>query len=210
MRRQNHSSAEQLLALAQRDGTDALGQLLELYRGYLKLLAASQIHVRLQARVSPSDIVQETFLQAHRAFDQFRGETAPEFFGWLRQLLASQVARLLERHVHAAKRDVRREISLDAIGASLARSSYQLEHGLADKHLSPGSAAQRHENAVFLANELANLPEDYRQVLILRNLEGLSFSQVAERLDRSPGAVRMLWFRAIQKLRGRLEEKGLI
>jgi RNA polymerase sigma-70 factor (ECF subfamily) len=208
--RHGRSTAEHLLALAQRDGRDALGQLLELYRSYLKILATSQIHVRLQSRVSPSDVVQETFLQAHRAFDQFRGHTAIEFFVWLRQLLASQVAHLLDKHVHAAKRDVRREISLDTIGTALARSSHQLEAVLADKSPSPASAAQRHEHAILLANELAELPADYRQVLILRNLEGLPFPEVAKRLARSPGAVRMLWFRAIQKLRERLETKGLI
>jgi len=207
---QSHSTAEHLLALAQRDGPDALGQLLELYRNYLKILAASQINSRLQARVSASDVVQETFLQAHRAFDQFRGNTAPEFLGWLRQILAHQFAHLLEKHVYAAKRDVRREVSLDAIGTSLARSSLRLESVFADKNPSPGSVAQRHEHAIVLANELADLPEDYRQVLMLRNLEGMSFPDVAERLERSPGAVRMLWFRAIQKLRERLEAKGLI
>jgi RNA polymerase sigma-70 factor (ECF subfamily) len=206
----SHATADQLLALAQRDGTDALGQLLELYRSYLKILAASQINARLRTRVSASDIVQDTFLQAHRAFEQFRGETAPEFLAWLRQLLASRIAHLLEKHVYAAKRDVRREISFEAIRASMARSSLRLESVLADKSPSPGSAAQRHEHAIMLADELAHLPDDYREVLILRNLEGLPFPVVAERLSRSPGAVRMLWFRAIQKLRERLEVKGLI
>ena len=86
----------------------------------------------------------------------------------------------------------------------------RLEGVLADKSPSPGSAAQRHERAILLAAELSNLPEDYREVLILRNLEGLPFPVVAERLDRSPGAVRMLWFRAIQKLRERLEAKDVI
>jgi len=210
MSRHSHAAADHLLALAQRNGGDALGQLLELYRNYLKILAASQIDPRLRARVSASDVVQETFLQAHRAFDQFRGESAPEFLGWLRQLLVSRIAHLLEKHVYAAKRDVRREVSLEAIRTSLARSSQRLERVLADKSPSPGSAAQRHEHAILLADELANLPDDYREVLILRNLEGLPFPAVAERLDRSPGAVRMLWFRAIQKLRERLEAKGLI
>lgn len=210
MRSQRHSTAEQMLALAQRDGADALGELLERYRNYLKILAASQINSRLQRRVSASDVVQETFLQAHRAFGQFRGKTAPEFLGWLRQILANQFAHLLEKHVHAAKRDVRREVSLDAIGASLDRSTARLEGVLADKGPSPSSAAQRHEHVIMLANELADLPEDYRQVLMLRNLEGLSFLEVAERLERSQGAVRMLWFRAIRKLREQLEAKDLI
>src|SRR5687768_9753305 len=138
MSRQSHAAADHLLALAQRNGGDALGQLLELYRNYLKILAASQIDPRLRARVSASDVVQETFLQAHRAFDQFRGESAPEFLGWLRQLLVSRIAHLFEKHVYAAKRDVRREVSLELIKNSVARSSQRLERVLADKSPSPG------------------------------------------------------------------------
>ena len=83
MRSQGHSTAEQLLALAQRDGTDALGQLLELYRNYLKILAASQINARLQTRVSASDIVQEACHEAVQAigvdYSEEPGEAA--FYG---------------------------------------------------------------------------------------------------------------------------------
>ncbi len=210
MRYQNHSTAEQLLASAKQEEGDALGQLLELYRNYLKILAASQINTRLQRRVSASDVVQETFLQAHRSFEQFRGQSVPEFMGWLRQILASRFAHMLEKHVHAEKRDVRREVSMEAIGASLQRSTIRLEGVLQDPGPSPSSAALRHERLIILADELAELPDDYRQVLVLRNLEGLAFKEVAEKLDRSHGAVRMLWFRAITKLREQLESKGLI
>ena len=60
-----------------------------------------------------------------------------------------------------------------------------------------------------LADQLAQLPADYRDVLVLRHLEGLSFGEVAERMGRSPGAVRMLWLRAIDQLRERLDARGL-
>ena len=204
------SSAEQLLLLARGGDTEPLGRLLERYRNYLKILAAGQLHARLRVRVNASDVVQETFLHAYQAFHQFRGETVAEFVGWLRQILGSQLAHQAERHIVAGKRDVRREISLAEIAASLDRSTIRLEGVLADKAPSPSSVAQRHEHAVLLANQLAELHDDHRRVLILRNLEGLSFKEIAEQFDRSAGAVRMLWFRAIRQLREQLADKGLI
>ena len=154
--------------------------------------------------------VQETFLQAHRTFDQFRGRTEAEFLAWLQRILASQLTHLYEKHILAEKRDARREVSLDEVGAKLERSTARLASVLADNAPSPSSLAQQHERAVMLADELAELPPDYRQVLLLRHLEGLPFGEVAEHMQRSPGAVRMLWLRAVDKLRQQLTDKGLI
>ena len=64
----------------------------------------------------------------------------------------------------------------------------------------PSAAAARRERAVLLADALEGLPADYREVVILRNLEGLKFSEVAARMGRSSGAIRMLWARAIEQL----------
>jgi RNA polymerase sigma-70 factor (ECF subfamily) len=62
-------------------------------------------------------------------------------------------------------------------------------------------AVQQREEAVVLADRLAHLSDDYREVLVLRNLQGLPFEEVASRIGRSVGATRMLWLRAIEKLR---------
>jgi RNA polymerase sigma-70 factor (ECF subfamily) len=61
---------------------------LERFRSYLRLLAEIQFDLRLRGKLDPSDIVQQTLLQAHQAEDQFRGTTAPERATWLRQILA--------------------------------------------------------------------------------------------------------------------------
>ena len=204
------ASPEALIRLAKQGETSALGQLLTSYHNYLTLLASTQLNVRLQARISPSDIVQETFLQAHKAFGQFRGTTEAELLVWLRRILATRLAKMVEKNIIAGKRDVRREISLDDIGRTLDRSTARLEAVLAADQSTPSTRASRHEHAVLLADELADLPDDYREVLMLRDLEGLPFSDVAERMGRTSGAVRMLWFRAIDKLRRQLAEKGLI
>ena len=200
----------ELLAEAKSGMVESLGSLLELYANYLRLLAASQIDRRLRARVSPSDVVQETFYEAQRDFNQFRGGTERELLAWLRRILVNNLARLVERHVLAAKRDVRREISLERIGAAVERSSARLEEVLVDQGASPSSNVQNRERAAILADLLAELPGDYAEVLLSRHVKGLPFKEVAEQMERSEGAVRMLWMRAIGRLRRDLRRKGLI
>src|SRR5947209_15179530 len=98
------------LLLQARQGADAArGALLEAYRAYLDLLARVQIGQRLQGKVDASDIVQETFLEAHRNFGRFRGASEGEFVCWLRQILAANLADLLRRYLGTQGRDVRLE-----------------------------------------------------------------------------------------------------
>ncbi len=205
------SMTTRLLLDAAREGqSESLGRLLQLYCSYLKLLATTQLDQKLRRRISPSDIVQETLFEAHRDFAQFRGSSESEFVSWLRRILVNNLARVVEKHVLAEKRDVRREVSLEAMGASLERSTARLVSVLAENGTSPSSDAERNEHAIALADELAKLSPDYREVIVLRHLEGLPFNDVAERMQRSPGAVRMLWVRSVAQLRVRLEARGLL
>lgn len=199
-----------LLRAAKNGERECVGALLEIYRNYLKLLARTQIDLVLQAKANPSDVVQDTFLEAYRDFGQFRGETEAQFLAWLRRILVNNLSRLVERHLLAKKRDARRELSLEQIGASLEWSSMRLETELAATTSSPSWGAVRRERAALLADHLAQLPEQYRDVLVLRHLENLPFEEVATRMGRSSGAVRMLWLRAIDQLRKLLDEDGLL
>ena len=100
---------ESLLALARAGEGAALGQLLEQHRGYLALLARLQIGRRLQGKVDASDLVQETFLEAHRNFGLFRGSNETAFVGWLRQILATNLAQSCRHYFGTQRRDVRLE-----------------------------------------------------------------------------------------------------
>ena len=193
-----------------RGGTDgSLGRLLLLYTNYLKFLATTHIDPRIRARVSPSDIVQETFCEAHRDFGQFRGQSEPEFLAWLRRILVNNLARQVERHLLTQKRDVRREVKLDEMGASMERSTVRLETILVDRGDSPSCDAARGERAVILVDALAQLPADYRDVLVMRHVQSLPFDEIGRRMERSSGATRMLWLRAMEQLRPLLETRGL-
>jgi RNA polymerase sigma-70 factor (ECF subfamily) len=195
------TNAEILLSQALAGSQGCFGRLLHLYRNYLKLLVMSHLERKLQARVSPSDIVQETYLEASRDFDKFRGSTNREFRAWLRQILVNNLHRVVEQHVLTQKRDVRREISLEALARSLDQSTARLERFLPAPDMSPSNNIQQFEMEIKLADKLADLPADYREVIVLRHIEALPFECVGRRMERSAGAARMLWLRAIQSLR---------
>ncbi len=205
MHNSSATNADFLLSQAIAGSSESFGRLLHVYRNYLKLLVVTQLERKLQQRVSPSDVVQETFLEANRDFPQFRGTSSGEFCAWLRRILVNNLHRVVEKHVLAAKRDVRREVSLENLASSLEQSTARLEAILPDPGTSPSGNAQRHEMEVVLADHLAELTADYRDAILLRHIEGLSFEAVGQRLDRSAGAARMLWLRAIQALRERMD-----
>ena len=184
---------------------DRLGSLLELYRPYLFLLADLRLDAKLRARISPSDIVQETMLEALRDFRQFRGQTENEFSAWLKRILINNLARTVEMHVTAAKRDIRREVSLDQHPKSVDPSSIQLCTAITCSEATPSVQAERRENAQYLNDAINELPAQYREVLQLRNLQGCSFSEVAKQMSRSVPAAKMLWARAIKQLQRRFE-----
>jgi len=189
---------------------DGLGSILQLYWNYLHLLAEAQLDRRLRVRFSPSDLVQETFLEAHRDFPQFRGTTEGEFLAWLRQILVHNLIVAVRRHFEAGKRDVRREVSLEQVRSQMDTSALGVAAALAQAGTSPSDRVQREELLVALAEDLAELPQDYREVIVLRHLQGCPFAEVAQRMDRNEGAVRMLWLRAIGELRSRLNERGVL
>jgi RNA polymerase sigma-70 factor (ECF subfamily) len=203
------SEIDRLFTSAREGSSTCLGRLLTLYTNYLKLLVTTQLDNRLRGRVSPSDIVQDTFFEAHRDFNQFRGQSTAEFVCWLRRIVVHNILRVVEQHLLTEKRDVRREVSLEEIGRRLEQSTARLETLLAVESDSPSRHAVEREHEVLLANALAELPTDYRDVIVLRHIEGLPFESVAERMGRTVGAVRMLWLRALKRLREELQERDV-
>ena len=195
-------AAPDLLDRARAGDSAALGPLLERYRQYLTLLARLQIGRALGAKFGGSDVVQETFLEAHRDFHGFLGGTPGELTAWLRQILARNLANQVRRYRGTRRRDVRLE---QGLVSALGESSERLADALAAPGASPSQEAARGESAVRLAEALARLPPDYREALVLRNLEELTFPEVAERMGRSIESVKKLWARGLARLRPLLD-----
>ena len=200
-------TAEELIERCRQGDGLARELLFTRYRNYLRLLAQAQMGRHLRGRCDASDLVQQTLLEAHRDFGTFQGRREPELLGWLRRILAHNLFNAA-RHFSARQRDASREVSLEQLQQGLDQSSLTLGRCLADNVPTPSQLAARNEAAVRLADALAQLPEDYRTVLLLRVFEGLSAEEVAERMGRSAGAVRMLQLRALATLRAQLAAEG--
>jgi RNA polymerase sigma-70 factor, ECF subfamily len=192
--------AAQWLAAARAGSREALGQVLDTFRGYLLLVADRELDANLRAKGGASDLVQETFLEAQRDFAGFHGDSADELRAWLRRLLLNNVANFTRQYRTRAKRDVGREVSLEA-----GNSSHERGASLATATPSPSGQAMVHEQAEALAQAIARLPPDYRRVLALRHEEQLTFEEIGQRMQRTANAARMLWLRAVERLQ---EETG--
>jgi RNA polymerase sigma-70 factor (ECF subfamily) len=192
----------QLLDAARRGDVSAQTQLMQAYSSYLTLIARLQVNRQFHGRFSASDVVQDVLLRARERMGEFRGTTEPEFLAWLRRILASRLVSLARYHL-AGVRDVRRERRLnDAVD----QSSLDIAQRLAGPGDAPSERASQHEQGVLLAEALDQLPADYREVLVMRHLEGKSFAEIAQTMSRTIPSIKSLWTRAVTKLRTRLSE----
>ncbi len=194
----------QLLGEARQDCSVAREQLLESFRGYLWLLARTGLDASLRGKADPSDLVQESLLKAHMTFGQFQGQSEGELAAWLRRILINKLNDLARGYQMAQARQVGRERSLDDL---LGDSSSALVGLLASSGPSPSESAQRRELALVLSEALAELSDEYREVLVLRSLEERDWDETARCMNRTVGATRMLWTRALKALRPLLEQK---
>ena len=174
---------------------------LERFRDYLRLLSRVQGGSAINCWVDPSDLVQQTLLEAYQKREQFRGRTDAERGAWLRAILARNMADAI-RASGRQKRDVTRVRSLEA---DLETSSACLGAWLAAEQSTPSEQAMRHEQAVLLASALARLPGSQREALVLHYWQGMSLSEIAIRLDRTSDAVAGLLKRGLKHLRTLLD-----
>lgn len=188
----------QQLKMARQNVPGARGDLLENYRNYLELLARVEIGRLLQTKLDTADVVQETFLEAHRHFDGFRGNTESELVAWLRSIFSAKLSNLVRHYLGTQARDIRRE---NALEFNLDHSSRMLDRGLFTPEGTPSQQVVQREQGVLLAEALAKLPDNYREVIVLRHLEELTFPEVAQRLERTENSVQKIWVRALAKLR---------
>src|SRR5262249_23292674 len=150
-----------------------------------------QMDARLRAKLRPSDIVQQTLLEAHRQRDQIHGRPEEEQAAWLRQLLVHNVADA-GRALGRAKRDAGLERSLEA---GLEQSSVRLRVALAADQSSPSQQAIRNEQWLRVADAMARLSESQREAVLLHYLQGFSLAEVAGQLGRSEASAAGLLYR---------------
>ncbi len=200
---EDKNTSVRMIQLAKTGDKDATGIVLDGFRTYLMLLARIQIGRRLQSKADPDDVVQDAFLDAHRQFCHFRGDTIDELAAWLRKIMAGHLAQLVRRYCATEARDVRLEYSIEQ---DLDSSSARLSQDLASPESTPSEVFRQREDLLALARILEELPSDYREVIVMRQIEGLSISEISTRLDRTEDSVQKLWVRGLQALRALMQE----
>jgi RNA polymerase sigma-70 factor (ECF subfamily) len=198
-------SAETRRLLAQVRGGDgaALNRLLEWHRPYLQRFVELCLDPRLRPRVDPSDVIQEAHLEAVRRLPDYLARPPMPFRLWLRQLARNRLLKLRRRHVGAARRAVGREVPLPD------QSSFQLAEQLLAAGPAPDQRHDQDELARRVRQGLARLGEADREVLLLRNYEGLSYTEVGYVLGIESAAARKRHGRALVRLHQILFEGGL-
>jgi RNA polymerase sigma-70 factor (ECF subfamily) len=193
----------ELLRKARAGDDSARERLFAVCRNYVSIAARVEMASWLKAKVDASDLVQQTLLEAHRGLANFRGTTEGEWLGWLKRILSHNAADFVRRYHGVEKRCAAREVSMTS-GEDSDGPAPQLSDG----GPSPSQLVMQKELQLQVADAVARLPEDYQEVVILRNLQQLAFDEVAERMGRSRPAVQMLWMRAIRKLQEILGEEN--
>jgi RNA polymerase sigma-70 factor, ECF subfamily len=186
---------DSLVAAARAGSPEAIGSLLAGCRAYLLAVAARELGADLRGKLGASDLVQETFVQAHQSFAQFRGDCELELIKWLRTILLRQILATRKHYQGSAKRDIARELNRDGDSSVAA-----VVEALSQDSGTPSDHAAATEDALWLKHAIRSLPEDYQQVLTLRYWERLTFVEIGQRMARSSGATRKLWLRAMEQL----------
>ena len=186
-----------LLANARAGDAKSKAKLLSYFREYLRLLAHLHVKPLFKAKFDESDLVQETFMRATIAFDQFQGEDEKQFAAWLRQIMANKGAELARKYL-TQKRDAQLEVQLQN---NFDKSSVDLANVVAVCHSTPSHAMMHREQSVRLADAIASIRGDQREVLILHGLQGKSVPEVAKSMGRTEASTWKLWARGLQELR---------
>lgn len=189
-----------LIAAAKVGDDAALGQLAELYRDYLLHIATAELGGDLRAKLGASDLVQEALVDFKTTISQIRGDSDADLRAYLRQVILNRAANAGRRFRQTGKRDIAQEIRLDA-GVERDRHAGPCRRELADRAMTPRSSALANERDVQVRVALTRLPDDYRKVIELRDIEDRTWDEVGAALERSSDAARQLWYRAIDELR---------
>lgn len=192
--------SQEILALAKQGDESAKGELLNRFRPYLNVIAQRHLDERLQSRLDYADVVQITFLEATRDFDDFRGESVESLLAWLRNILRNNVSTAHQQHLTAQKRSARKEVIL-RVSSDSGGNSLGLQDMVLSESSSPSQRMMRDEASVVLATCLEHIPETQREAIRMRYLEGMSLKEISERIEKSEMAVAGLLKRGLRALR---------
>ena len=192
----------ELLARVRAGDQPALADLFARHRDKLRRMVQLRLDHRLAGRVSPSDVLQEAYIDALKRIDHYFEKPDQPFFGWLRLVVGQRLADVHREHL-AQKRDVGHEVPIHRGGPGA--DSACLAACLLGSGTSPSHAAARTESFGRLEEALEQMDALDREVLALRHFEELGNADTAEILGIQPAAASKRYVRALARLKQILE-----
>jgi RNA polymerase sigma-70 factor (ECF subfamily) len=180
-----------------RDATE----ILQPFRKYLKVLAELHLDRKLRGKLDASDVVQQTMMRAYSALAEVRDDRPEVLVAWLRCILARTLADAV-KHYERDKRDIALERSLEA---DMDRSASGFAAWVAGDQTSPSGRAERNEELLRMVAALADLPDEMREVVVLKHCQGWTLPQIALRMELSVPSVASLLRRGLEDLRKRMK-----
>lgn len=202
-----HEKTEQLLGEARQGDADAVNQLIERHRDAIWRLVRMRLDRKIQQRVDVSDVVQDVFIEANRRLTRYLENPVMPFHLWLRQIAKDRIIDAHRRHRVSAKRSVDKEHQ-GRVALGPDQTSLALVNQLVDGEMTPAAAVTRRELAERVEQTIAELPEQDREILLMRHYEQLSNQEVADTMGLSQPAAGMRYLRAIRRLRETLLADG--
>jgi RNA polymerase sigma-70 factor (ECF subfamily) len=196
MRNTFNFQTQRLVALAKDGDQSALNRLCEVYSERVLRIVRMRMGSELRSRQESMDIVQDAFISAMRSLENFTYQNEGDFLRWVSKIVENRIRDNLEK-LHANKRDIRKEIPLNNKSATqdtFVGTFEPMDTTTPSLILSNGEGLNKLEKAID------ELKPEYREVIILTKLEGLSHKEVGDKLGKSPDAVRMLLARAMSAL----------
>lgn len=182
---------------------EALGEYLEAMRPVVMGYIQRQLGVALRRKVEPEDIFQEVSADAVRSLPEVKiGERDP--FSWLCEIAERRIVDAHRHYFGAQKRDAAREVPLGQPGGDSSRPG--LINLLVNSLTTPSQAFSRNAREARLLQAMASLPDDQREALRLRYVEGIPSKEIAQRLNKSDVAIRVMLTRSLKRLQSLLGE----
>lgn len=188
---------QQLVTMAKKGDQSALNHLCSLYVERVRRIVRLRMGPELRAQLESMDLVQDALLAAVQELDDFTYHDEGDFLRWLSVVVENTIRDNVDR-IHAGKRDVRRQVSLDSVATRSEVGPICASYPAATT--TPGVLVARREELDRLERAMDQLKDEYRQVVVLAKIEGLSYRQIGQQLDKSPDAVGMLLCRAMVAL----------
>lgn len=194
------SEVQRLVELASQGDDQAWERLMSDHRPRLRRMVALRMDRRLQGRIDPSDVIQESYIDAARRLPEYAKNPSMPFFLWLRFLTGQRLLEQHRRHIGTKARNALREISLYQ-GAFPETTTADLAAHLLGRLSTPSHAAMRIEQKIRLQEALNSLEPLDREILALRHFEQLTNGEAAEVLELDKSAASKRYTRALVKLK---------